>query len=429
MVEAMDAVIGKILKKITAVGLEENTIIVFFSDNGGLSTKEGSPTSNKPFRAGKGWLYEGGIRVPLIIKSKKQIKAGTVSNTPVIAQDLYPTLLRMNNLAAMPTQHTEGIDFSPILMGKKITRKALYWHYPHYGNQGGFPGSAIRMGNWKLIQNFETNAYELYNLETDLGEKNNMANNQQERVTEMSTLLAAWQKATGAKLPSINNQAELAATKNYFIPVLQELKQKWPNNRTINLVFHGHSVPSGYFATPNINSVNAYPFLVFKAVSNQYNTATINSINTAIGGENSEQGAARFETTVLNHQPDVLFIDYALNDRGIGLVRAKAAWSAMIQKALAKQIKVVLLTPTPDLKENMFDDNTPLQQYANQIIALGKQYNVAVVDAYSSFKQLLMEGKDLQEYMAQNNHPNAQGHQVVASAILKLFNVQVNTAN
>src|SRR5690606_28370791 len=133
MVETMDAIIGDILQKIKAAGLDDNTIIVFTSDNGGLSTAEGSPTSNAPLRAGKGWLYEGGIRVPLIIKSAGQVPAGKQTAVPAITNDIYPTLLSMCGLPLLPAQHTGGVDLSPLFKNRTVRRDALYWHYPHYG--------------------------------------------------------------------------------------------------------------------------------------------------------------------------------------------------------------------------------------------------------------------------------------------------------
>ncbi|MDB4918573.1 GDSL-type esterase/lipase family protein, partial [Mucilaginibacter sp.] len=133
---------------------------------------------------------------------------------------------------------------------------------------------------------------------------------------------------------------------SYLSVIIKELQKKWPANRNVNLVFHGHSVPSGYFRTPNVNTFESYPFLLLRKLNEKYPYAVINIIKTCIGGENSEQGAKRFKKDVLNYKPDVIFIDYALNDRYIGLSRAKTAWEKMIKKALKSKIKIVLLTPT-----------------------------------------------------------------------------------
>ena len=207
----------------------------------------------------------------------------------------------------------------------------------------------------------------------------------------------------------------------YLANIITELKKEWPNNRTINIVFHGHSVPSGYQHTPLVTTFGSYPLLVLKLITERYPYAVVNAIKTSIGGENSEQGAKRFKKDVLTKQPDVVFIDYALNDRGIGLQRAKVAWEKMIREALKAKVKMILLTPTPDLQENIKDSNAPLALHTKQIIELGKKYHLPVVNSYATFKKLAMEGVDLKQYMAQNNHINPKGHEIVAKLIMNLF--------
>lgn len=135
---------------------------------------------------------------------------------------------------------------------------------------------------------------------------------------------------------------------NYLSQVKTELRAVWPANRTINLVFHGHSVPAGYWHDHEVHTLESYPNLVLEKLKAKYPYAPINIIITAIGGENAEKGEARFVKQVLNHKPDVLFIDYALNDRSLGLERAKLAWEKMIKEAIRQNIKVILLTPSPD---------------------------------------------------------------------------------
>jgi acyl-CoA thioesterase I len=210
----------------------------------------------------------------------------------------------------------------------------------------------------------------------------------------------------------------------YMKSVLFEFRKKWPNNRMINLVFHGHSVPSGYLRAGMVNTFESYPLIALKSLTESFPTAQINCIRTAIGGENSEQGAKRFDSTVLNHKPDVLFIDYALNDRYIGLERSRTAMEYMIKKALEKNIKVVLLTPTPDLNENILSDQSELEKFSNQLIGLASKYSIELIDSYGIFKNLAKEGKPLNEYMSQNNHPNYKGHQLVADEIVKLFGLK-----
>lgn len=207
----------------------------------------------------------------------------------------------------------------------------------------------------------------------------------------------------------------------YLSETKSNLKKEWPNNRTVNLVFHGHSVPAGYFKTPDVKTLDSYPFLVLKALKEKYPFAVINAINTSIGGENSESGSKRFKKEVLIHQPDVLFIDYALNDRRIGLEASKKAWKKMITKALKKNIKVILLPPSPDLAVNLLEPENELDQHRQQIISLSEKYQIGMVDSYSLFQKIQESCDCVKEYMSQGNHPNKKGHELIASEILKFF--------
>ena len=221
---------------------------------------------------------------------------------------------------------------------------------------------------------------------------------------------------------SINIYGQEVASKDIYLEkIKEEMKVEWPKNRTINLVFHGHSVPAGYFKTPVVNTLSSYPYLVLNGIKTLYPFAVVNIINTSIGGENAESGLKRFELDVLNHKPDVLFIDYALNDRGVGLERAKIAWEKMIRAALERNIKVILLTPSPDQKVDLRDDHSILDQHANQIKELAKTFKVGLIDSYSLFKDKVREGFSLVDFMSQVNHPNEKGHQLIASDIMGYF--------
>lgn len=224
-----------------------------------------------------------------------------------------------------------------------------------------------------------------------------------------------------------NIQAQIALSNEYLDNITKELSTVWPKNRTINLVFHGHSVPSGYFVTPDVHSFDAYPMLTLKYLKERYPFAVINCITTAIGGENSEKGAARFEKDVLCMKPDVLFIDYALNDRGIGLERARSAWIKMIEMALSYRCKIILMTPTPDQKVDILNDSTDLAKQSQQIRALAETYHLGLIDSYLAFKNLKQAGRSIPEFMSQVNHPNAIGHKVVSDEILKWFHVKIWT--
>ena len=212
-----------------------------------------------------------------------------------------------------------------------------------------------------------------------------------------------------------------AQTSEYLNGIKEALQKKWPNNKTINLVFHGHSVPSGYFKTPEVRTLDAYPYLVLQKLKEQYPYAVINVIVTAIGGEHSTQGEKCFKSDVLNHKPDVLFIDYALNDRKLGLAQSRQNMVKMIKQALKKKIKVILLTPSADQNVDLLQPGNELELFATQLRELAEAYHVGLADSYKQFKHVLEEKKDLSVYMAQSNHPNRAGHELIAAEIMKYF--------
>lgn len=216
-------------------------------------------------------------------------------------------------------------------------------------------------------------------------------------------------------------QTIIAQTNDYLKDIKDELKKEWPHNRTINLVFHGHSVPTGYFRTPEVRTFDSYPFVLLKELKAVYPNAVINVITTSIGGENSTQGAKRFKKDVLIHKPDVLFIDYALNDRSIGLEQSKKNLEKMIKQALKKGIKIILMTPSPDISVDFLKPGNELDLFAQQIRSLAAKYKIGVVDSFGIFKQAAGEGKDIKDYMAQSNHPNEKGHQLIADGIMQYF--------
>ncbi len=200
-----------------------------------------------------------------------------------------------------------------------------------------------------------------------------------------------------------------------------ELQKEWPGNKTINIVFHGHSVPSGYFKTPQVNTLSAYPYLFLKKLKSIYPFAVVNVIVTAIGGENSVKGAERFVRDVLVHKPDVILIDYALNDIGTGLNNAYTSWTQMIKQAKEHGIPVILLTPSPDQRVNYDSPDNDLKKHTDQIIGLAKENQVGLVDSYKAFEFLYSDKQKLAEYMSQVNHPNEKGHELIANEILKYF--------
>ncbi|WP_299551527.1 sulfatase [Seonamhaeicola sp.] len=191
MVKSLDDNIGKLVNYLKTSGQYDNTLIIFVSDNGGLSTKEGSPTSNLPLAKGKGWMHEGGIRVPFFIKPPR-FKSSKISDIPVTGIDIFPTILSYTDNHSI-VKDIDGVDLKPLIEANKpLKKRPIYWHYPHYGNQGANPSSAVRFGDYKLIQDLETGGYELYNLKEDIGETTNLFNSKTDIAEKLKKMLTAW---------------------------------------------------------------------------------------------------------------------------------------------------------------------------------------------------------------------------------------------
>jgi len=212
MVQSVDESVGRVMAKLEELGVADNTIVIFMSDNGGLSTQAGdAPTSNLPLRAGKGWLYEGGIREPMIIKWPGVAKPGSECAEPVTSTDFYPTMLEMAGLPLRPEQHVDGVSLVPLLKSKgRLNRKAIYWHYPHYHGSGNRPSGAVRAGDYKLIEWYENGAVELYNLQADISEKNDLAGKMPQKAAELKAMLAEWRRQVNAKMPASGPQDDFA---------------------------------------------------------------------------------------------------------------------------------------------------------------------------------------------------------------------------
>jgi arylsulfatase A-like enzyme len=205
MIQSVDESVGKVVKKLKDLHAYDNTVIIFMSDNGGLcSSNEGAPTSNLPLRAGKGWLYEGGIREPMLIRWPGVTIGGSTCDEPVISTDFYPTMLEMADLPSRPEQHRDGVSLVPLLKAYPLRPRPLFWHYPHYGNQGGRPGGAVRLGDYKLLEWYDDFSVELYNLADDISERDNLAEDLPDKVDELRTLLHNWRITVDAKMPKPN---------------------------------------------------------------------------------------------------------------------------------------------------------------------------------------------------------------------------------
>ena len=202
MVENLDHNVGRLLDAVQESGLAENTLVIFTSDNGGVATSEGSPTCNAPLAEGKGWMYEGGTREPLLIRWPGHLRAGSTCAAPVTSTDFYPTLLEVAGLPLTPEQHCDGVNLMPLLTeAGGLERDAIFWHYPHYSNQGGSPACSMREGDWKLIQFFEDLHVELYNLREDISEERDLAAIEPERAARMLARLKEWMSSVQALVP------------------------------------------------------------------------------------------------------------------------------------------------------------------------------------------------------------------------------------
>lgn len=210
MMAALDDAVGVVLDALEENGLKDNTVVIFTSDNGGVSSGDGFATSALPMRGGKGRQWEGGIRQPFYI-AWPGVTNGQVTEVPAIGTDFYPTILGIAGLPAKPDQHLDGVDLSPVLKGETIGERPLYWHYPHYGNQGGEPSAIMIQDGWKLITYFEDYRKELYQIQDDIGEQTDLADQHPERVDAMAEAIANWQEEVDAAFPTENGNYDAAA--------------------------------------------------------------------------------------------------------------------------------------------------------------------------------------------------------------------------
>jgi hypothetical protein len=221
MIETLDDAVGLLMQTVDTLGLTERTIFIFTSDNGGLHVLEypGTPaTHNTPYRAGKGFLYEGGLREPLIVRWPAQVQPGSVCQVPVVLTDLVPTLLEAAGIDASQTVGPlDGVSIMGLLRGEALAARPLFWHFPHYTNQGGRPAGAVRDGDWKLVEQFEDQSLELYNLAEDVGEQRNLAAEQPQRVGELHGMLQRWRAQVGAQMPTPNPDVDRALHRRLYV--------------------------------------------------------------------------------------------------------------------------------------------------------------------------------------------------------------------
>ncbi|MGD9644841.1 MAG: sulfatase-like hydrolase/transferase [Pirellulales bacterium] len=221
MIETIDEAVGRLMAKVDELGLTDRTIFIFTSDNGGLHVLEfpGTPaTYNRPFRAGKGYVYEGGLREPLIVRWPGVVAAGSECETPVVLTDLVPTLLLAAGIdPAKTVGPLDGVSLLPLLHGERLPPRQLYWHFPNYTNQGGRPAGAIRDGDWKLVEQFEDGSVELYNLAQDPGEAHDLATSEPSRAADLRDQLARWRASVGARMPTPNPQFDADLHRRLYV--------------------------------------------------------------------------------------------------------------------------------------------------------------------------------------------------------------------
>lgn len=222
LVETMDDAVGIVMKSLKENNLDKNTIVVFTSDNGGVTSGDNYSTNNMPLKGGKGYQWEGGIRIPYIINVPWMNLQGKSNSTPVSGSDFYPTILELVGLSSKSKSQIDGKSIVPVLEGKSIEERPLYWHYPHYGNQGGRPVSIIRQGDYKLIHFWEDGRNELYNLVEDIHEDNNIAEHELKKTAILSTSLMRWLESVDAKYPSSDPLYDSIKEQDY----LKKMKQK-----------------------------------------------------------------------------------------------------------------------------------------------------------------------------------------------------------
>ena len=233
LIEQTDEAVGQVLNTLDELNLEDNTIVVFVSDNGGVAAGDNFSTSNRPLRGGKGYQWEAGTRVPFFIKAPQLNGLGKKIDTAVSGMDLFPTLLELAGIES--TLDIDGKSLVPLLKNEPFMDRPLFWHYPHYGNQGGDPSSIIREGKWKLIKYWETGFYELYDLNKDIGERDDIILDNPRIATDLIKKLDQWLEATQAKIPVVDPMHDPKKEREWLEGYKLKLKEKLEEKRSFML--------------------------------------------------------------------------------------------------------------------------------------------------------------------------------------------------
>jgi arylsulfatase A-like enzyme/lysophospholipase L1-like esterase len=458
-IQSIDDKFGQLMQRLADEKLIDNTLVIFMGDNGRCHLR------------GKCWLYDAGLQVPLLIRLPKSLDQKLAGISTGNVDDLVSTLdvsATILDAAGIPLpspfdgQSLLSPNYQPrdVIFGARdqvdevvdhirCARSKNFKYIRNYNPENGYREcryvqrnrpmlAAIReldrLGELTSAQQLLLKKVkpreELYNVENDPDEVNNLAADPQHKkqLVKLRKKLDDWIKSTGdtglqqhAASLATTTRPGMAQSDAYLNEIKKELTKKWPKNRTIKIVTHGHSVPTGYFRSGRVETFGSYPHLLHQKLAQQYPYAVINVTPTGIGGETAVRGVKRFERDVLALNPDVITIDYGLNDRGPGLKKSRTAWTQMIKMAKAKGIKVILLTPTGDLNAKITDATDPLSQHAAQIRELAAEHQVGLVDSYGCFVDYLQRTGDYKEIMSQGNHPNRRGHTLVAEQLTRWF--------
>lgn len=462
-IQTIDRKFGQLMNRLESEGIADNTAVIFIGDNGRCHLR------------GKCWLYDAGLKVPFIFKAPaafagrlRNVAPNTAINDLVSTVDISATVLDLAGVklpSYLDGQSLISDDYKPreavygardlideVMDHIRCVRTQKFKYIRNYNPENGYREcwyvqqnrpmlSVIReldrqdklTPSQRLILKTVKPKEELYEVALDPDETNNLADDPKyaKELASLRMKMDQWIEDTGDTglkqmretnaLENASMELQHANIATYLQSIKSELQRRWPKNRTIRIAAHGHSVPSGYFRDGKVETFKSYPHLLHCKIAEAYPHAVINMIPTGIGGETAVQGMKRFADDVLPLKPDVVTIDYGLNDRRVGLKETRTAWSAMIELAKENGIKVILLTPTGDLKANILDASDKLSQHATQIRELAAEHEVALVDSYQIFREYAKRQNGYGDLMSQGNHPNFRGHQLIAEGLAKWF--------
>ncbi len=428
MVQHMDENVGRLVAAVDEMGLRENTIVVFTSDNGG----KGSVTSNLPLNGYKHNLYEGGIRIPTVVRWPNRLKAGTTIRTPLITHDFYPTLLDMCSLPLKPDEHMDGRSFADTATGgPEPTRDGICWHYPHGVQQG-----AVRRGPWKLLMHYKTGKAELYNLAKDLGEKHDVAPENKTMVAELLRKHETWRKATGAKFPKGLPAASLLTTDAGPDGAKAETRLK--------IVAFGDSTTATRKTVNAIYAARLPGLLGPHGIQAEVVNAGVPGSHTGRLTDNArhrkQHALDRLDTAVRAHKPDIVVVQFGINDSWVDSDLAEDAsripladyrrnLTAIVGTLKKDGARVILMTPNKIGGKHEDWRVARLGGYAEAVRSVASEQEAELVDVWGAYEAFegAVAGKRT-ELMLDGSHPNDRGHELVATLLAARIGGQAEVA-